>query len=197
MDKDLKKLIIETINKTFAEAQEKLVQRGIREIQYDICPHCKTEIHEKHEYSEDGGASWHHSDCGGLIARKETPLEEVVDWLRPYVKEAQEQRRQARKELGFADLPSEEPGGTMSAVNTSGLATESGALPQNQIKESEVTQKEETLTVAPRTDAKFVDRSVILLNACQIPLKVSITEFTAMTDDVHSVKKYFVRIDNG
>ena len=112
MNKDLKKLIIETINKTFAKAPEKLVERGIREIYYDICPHCKTEIHEKHEYTEDGGTTWRHSDCGGLVAHPETSLGEVVDWLRPYVQEAQEERKAARRALGLAELPSDEPGGT-------------------------------------------------------------------------------------
>jgi hypothetical protein len=121
MDKDLKKLITETINQTFAEAKEKMVERGIREIYYDICPHCKQEIHEKHEYTDDGGVTWRHSDCKGLISRPETPLEEVVDWLRPYVEEARKQRMEARAALGYAELPSKEPGGTMSAVNTTGL----------------------------------------------------------------------------
>lgn len=130
MDKDLKKLIVETINHTFKEAPEKLVERGIREIYYDICPHCKTEIHEKHEYTEDGGTTWRHSDCGGLIARPETPLEEVADWLRPYVEEARQQRLEARAALGLAELPSKEPGGTMSAVNTSGLAKENNRTPR-------------------------------------------------------------------
>lgn len=130
MDKDLKKLIVETINKTFKEAPEKLVERGIREIYYDICPHCKTEIHEKHEYTEDGGTTWRHSDCGGLIARPETPIEEVSSWLRPYVEEARQQRLEARAALGLAELPSKEPGGTMSAVNTSGLAKENERTPR-------------------------------------------------------------------
>ena len=130
MDKDLKKLIVETINKTFADAPEKLVERGIREVQYDICPHCKQEIHEKHDYTEDGGVTWRHSDCGGLIARPETPLEEVAGWLRPYVEEARQQRLEARAALGLAELPSKEPGGTMSAVNTSGLAKENERIPR-------------------------------------------------------------------
>ena len=129
MDKDLKKLIVETINETFKNAPEKLVERGIREIYYDVCPHCKQEIHEKHEYTEDGGTTWRHSDCGGLIARPETPLEEVASWLRPYVEEARQQRLEARAALGLAELPSKEPGGTMSAVNTSGLAKEGNRVP--------------------------------------------------------------------
>ena len=92
MDKDLQKLISETIAKTFAESPEKLVERGVREIQYDICPHCKKEIYEKHEYTEDGGVTWRHSDCKGMISRPETPLDQVASWLRPYVKEARDQQ---------------------------------------------------------------------------------------------------------
>ena len=131
MDKDLKKLITEAIKKTFAEAPEKLIERGLREIQYDICPHCKTEIHEKHEYTEDGGTTWRHSDCKGLIARPETPLEEVNQWLRPYVAEARKQRNEARKELGYDNdlgayepLAKDNPSSTMMAVNTTNLTTE-------------------------------------------------------------------------
>ena len=41
MDKDLEKLITETMKSTFADAPEKLIERGLREIQYDICPHCQ------------------------------------------------------------------------------------------------------------------------------------------------------------
>ena len=128
MHKDLKKLIVETINQTFAKAPEKLVERGTREIYYDICPHCKQEIHEKHDFSEDGGASWRHSDCGGLILRPETPLEEVVDWLHPYAQEALRVRQEARERLGLAPLPDNEPGGTMAAVNTVSIANEENRL---------------------------------------------------------------------
>lgn len=31
------------------------------------CPHCKVEIHERHQYTTDGGESWFHSDCQGPI----------------------------------------------------------------------------------------------------------------------------------
>lgn len=104
MDKELKNLINETIDEVFAEDPEKMVERGVREVYYDICPHCKKEIHEKHEYTEDGGITWRHSDCKGLIARPETPLEEIVFWLRPYVQEAREERKAARKALGFKNV---------------------------------------------------------------------------------------------
>jgi hypothetical protein len=247
MDKDLKKLIAETIKQTFAEAPEKLVERGTREIQYDICPHCKTEIYEKHEYTEDGGVTWRHSDCKGLIARPETPLEEVNQWLRPYVEEARNQRHAARKELGYAPLPSDEPGGTMAAVNTTGLATEIGGrtsdqekdpygksddesgtpppspdndpispeydptkptvllhphpdlVPKHGVNETELgkSEREESKPVAPRDYVRFVDSMMNFVNASNIPLKVTVTEFSVMADKVHSVKTYIVRVDNG
>lgn len=119
MNQDLKKLIAETIKKTFASAPEKLIERGLREIQYDICPHCKTEIYERHEYTEDGGTTWRHSDCKGMIARPETPIEKIDDWLRPYVAEARNQRGEARRALGYEPLANDQPGGTMMAVNVS------------------------------------------------------------------------------
>ena len=132
MDKALKRIINESMAQFFREAPEKLVERGVREVYYDICPHCKKEIHEKHDYTEDGGVTWRHSDCKGLIARPQTPLEEVSDWLRPYVKEAQAQRLAAREAIGLPLLPKvdglppsgeekydkQQPGGTFGTSNS-------------------------------------------------------------------------------
>lgn len=126
MDKDLKKIVDETVEEFFRDAPEKLVERGIREIYYDICPHCKQEIHEKHDYTEDGGVTWRHSDCGGLISRPETPLEEISKWLRPYVKEARRIRKETKEKLGVNGLPlggekkynKQEPGGTFGTSNS-------------------------------------------------------------------------------
>ena len=200
MDKDLKRIVTETVNEFFQEAPERLVERGIREIYYDICPHCKQEICEKHEYTEDGGITWRHSECKGLIARPETPLEQISTGLRPYVKEARQIRKLARKQMGMAEnvagLPpsgeekysKQEPGGTMAAVNSTSLANEAS---------KGVTEKEETVQLPVHGDAGAMDRSVIFLNASNVPLKVTVSEFTAMADDVHSVKKYYLRIDNG
>lgn len=238
MDNDLKKLITETITKTFADAPEKLIERGIREIQYDICPHCKTEIYERHEYTEDGGVTWRHSDCKGLIARPETPLEKINDWLRPYVEEARQQRNEARKALGYAELPSEEPGGTMAAVNTTGIAKEeedpyekddeeSGrspkspdndpaskdydpskptvilhpypkAVPMHGTNEASVKKDERTEVkpVQPRDFERFMDKTVNVVNASNVPVKVTITEFTSTVDN-QSAKAFIIRIDNG
>lgn len=73
----------------------------------------------------------------------------------------------------------------MAAVN---LATEAS---------KGVTEKEEIVQLPIHGDGGAMDRSVIFLNASNIPLKVKVSEFTAMSDDIHSVKKYYVRIDNG
>ena len=124
MSKDLKRIITETIDKAFCESPERLIKRNAHEIQHDICPHCKKRISERMEYTEDGGITWRHSTCKNLISRPETPLEKINDWLCPYVVEARKQRNEARQALGYAPLPSDEPGGQMAAVNTAGLATE-------------------------------------------------------------------------
>lgn len=235
MNKDLKRLITETIKETFAEAPEKLIERGVREIQYDICPHCKTEICERHEYTEDGGTTWRHSDCKGLISRPETPLEKINDWLRPYVQEAQLQRQAARYQLGLAEPPSDEPGGTMSAVNTTTLAKEGNdpyekgddesghrqspdndpaspnydpnnptvilhphpeSVPQHGVNEMNKSENEESKPIGPRDFGKFANNMMNFVNASNIPLKVTVTEFTVVIGG-QSAKTYIVRVDNG
>ena len=205
MDKDLQKLISETIAKTFAESPEKLVERGVREIQYDICPHCKKEIYEKHEYTEDGGVTWRHSDCKGMISRPETPLDQVASWLRPYVKEARDQRHNARKALdmeavtnGFApedqtektDLPpsgeskysKQEPEGPMSAVNIEEV-------------ESNRSEREERQSVPPRDYAKLMNGAVRFVNTTKNPVEVMVTEFTSV-NGASVGKAYIVRIND-
>ncbi len=177
MDEALNKLITETINKTFAKAPEKLIERGVREIQYDICPHCKTEIHEKHEYTEDGGTTWRHSDCGGLIARPVTPLEEVSSWLQPYVKEARAQRNEIRREMGLAELPDDEPGGTMSAVNTTTLANEAPKKP------SLNKERTEEKPVETYGHARFFDETLIVANRSRNSVKATATEFDSDVDN--------------
>lgn len=133
MDKELKKIINETLTRFFKDAPEKMVQRSAKEVYADICPHCKQEIYERHEYTEDGGITWRHAECKGLICRPETPLEEIVSWLRPYVQEAREQRKATREAMGLPALskveglpPSgcekydkQEPGGTFGTSNSS------------------------------------------------------------------------------
>ena len=98
MDKDLKNIINESLDQFFESAPMKKIMRGTREENFDICPHCKQEIYEKHEYTEDGGKTWRHSDCKGLIQR----LDENVAGLPP---------------SGEEKYYKQEPGGTMVAVN--------------------------------------------------------------------------------
>jgi hypothetical protein len=208
MNKDLKRLIAETINKTFAEAPEKLIKRGIREIQYDICPHCKTEIYERHEYTEDGGTTWRHSDCKGMISRPETPIEKINDWLRPYVTEARNQRHAARKALEFGTVkeseavpgmpPSgeekykkQEPGGTMSAVNLD----EKESPYANGVNEMQNGENEESKPVGPRDFVRFANNTMNFVNASNVPLKVTVSEFTSVADK-QTAKTYIVRVDN-
>ena len=104
MDKELKKIIKESVDKVFEDAPEKMIERGTREIYYDICPHCKNEIYERHEYTEDGGITWRHSGCKGLISRPQTPLENISDWILPFVKEYQDNRQEVRKNLGMKNV---------------------------------------------------------------------------------------------
>ena len=204
MDKDLKQLISETITETFAKAPEKLIERGVREIQYDICPHCKKEIHERHEYTEDGGLTWRHSECKGLIARPETPDENVAEWLRPYVKEAREERKAARKALGMKEMvergfapedqtqqndpsipPSgevkyskQEPGGTMSAVNI-----------------EEAGSQEESKRIHSQAHADFMNGAVKVVNTTQIPIEIFISEFSSNVNGVEA-NAYIVHIQD-
>lgn len=115
MDKDLKKLIAETIEEFFENAPVKMIEKGVREETFDVCPHCKKEIYERHEYTEDGGKTWRHSECKGLIQRPPLPPEELEAWkkfLNPTLKEAIDIKS------GEEKYREQEPGGQMAAVNT-------------------------------------------------------------------------------
>lgn len=104
MDKDLKKIIEQTVSEFFDSSPMKMVETGRRTESYDVCPHCKTEIYEKHEYTEDGGVTWRHSDCKGLIDRPEEPIETFAEWLQPYVQQARKEKFAARKALGLMEI---------------------------------------------------------------------------------------------
>lgn len=97
MDNDLKKLITETVQQFFDNAPAKMIEQGTRTITYDICPHCKQEIFEKHEYTEDGGLTWRHSDCRGSIEKPETPIDNLPDWLRSAVQQVRDERKKAKQ----------------------------------------------------------------------------------------------------
>ncbi len=212
MDKDLKKLINETLDQTFAEAPEKLIERGIREIQVDICPHCKHEIHEKHEYTEDGGITWRHSDCKGMISRPETPLEQINRGLRPYVEEAREQRHKARQALGIEAVEKGFPPLDVIPDDANDLPlsgdkkycrdnqTQMAPFPVNTTGLGEVTSKkserEERKPIAVMDYVKFMDGMVRVVNTSNIPVEVTITEITVASDGVNGKAAYIIRIDN-
>jgi hypothetical protein len=128
MNEEVRKLAQDVVNEFFDGAPEKMVEQGVRQEYFDMCPHCKQEIHEKHEYTEDGGVTWRHSDCKGLINRPETPLDEISKWIRPYVERSQNERHVKRVAKGLNEnLPiggeekysKQEPGGEMMASNVS------------------------------------------------------------------------------
>jgi hypothetical protein len=124
MDKIITNLIKESVDQFFKNAPEKKITRGVREIYYDMCPHCKTEIYEKHEYTEDGGLTWRHSDCHGLISREETPVEEIFTWMTPCLDDAKKLRDAAREALslpasGEKKYNKQSQGGTFSTSNSS------------------------------------------------------------------------------
>ena len=208
MDKDLKKLIGETIDGFATADPEKLIERSIHEIQRDICPHCKKQINEHCEYTEDGGVTWRHSDCKKLIARPKTPIEDVSTWLRPYVSEAHNQRHEARKVLGMesitqgfapndatekSELPpsghekydKQQPGGTMSAVNTSGLE-----------EEYQTSEQEESNPVGVRDYVKFKNMPINIVNTSKNPINVTITEITVAVDKTNGKSAYIIRIND-
>jgi hypothetical protein len=131
MDKDLQKLINETVEKFFENAPSKMINKGERKEYYDVCPHCNEEIYERREYTEDGGLTWRHSDCKGLIERPEEPIENIVPWLRPSVEAIRKLKKLKTEVLPpCGDLPiggeekyiQQKPGGEMMAVNVDGSA---------------------------------------------------------------------------
>lgn len=48
-----------------------------------LCPHCKTEIFEKHSYVTEGVER--HSDCGGAFTWPKIDPETIAPWLREFL----------------------------------------------------------------------------------------------------------------
>lgn len=46
------------------EARPVIVKQ--RSVDYQVCPHCNEEIHEKSLYMAEGSTAWQHT-CGGLV----------------------------------------------------------------------------------------------------------------------------------
>jgi uncharacterized C2H2 Zn-finger protein len=81
----LKQLITENKDpKKFYNEELKTTVRDSRPEYFHRCPHCNEEIYERHEYTEDGGKTWRHSDCGGLIEFYKTKeeIEETERFLK-------------------------------------------------------------------------------------------------------------------
>jgi hypothetical protein len=64
-----------------------------RSMDYQVCPHCNEEIHEKSLFTESGDSPYMVHSCGGKVLLPETDPSTVVDWLRPYVEQQIEKRR--------------------------------------------------------------------------------------------------------
>jgi hypothetical protein len=134
-------------------------------------------------------------------------MKEINDFIIPLLKEAHDQRHSARKALGMetitrgfapndqtsqSNLPpsgekkynKQEPEGPMSAVNTSGLEEETGK-----------SERDEQQTIGPQDYVKFMGGSVRVVNTTNIPISVSITEFTSDVEGTIA-KAYIVHIQD-
>jgi hypothetical protein len=67
MNKDLKKLIKDVLDEMFDKSYGERNWRTAGEICEDTCPHCRRIIMEYHDCTDDGGKTWTHLDCGGVI----------------------------------------------------------------------------------------------------------------------------------
>ena len=181
MDNDTNKLIAETIA-IFVKEQSRPIESKVRDEKYEVCPHCKSEIFEKHDYTEDGGKTWRHSDCKGLIERPDT-TDSIPEWLSPIVKAA-------RKDVNESDvidgnLPiggeekyyKQEPGGQMMA---------------NNLEEGKDGETRENIIVNSMDTSKMFDGQVRPINLTNIPLKFDITRITRDGADA-----FLVRVQNG
>jgi len=174
IDVDTQNLITETISKVIAE-QSNLIQEGSRPQEFDICPHCKDEIYEKHTFSEDGGKTFKHSDCGNVIEYPETG-DKIPNWLQSSVN----QNKLKESDTIDGHLPisgeekysTQEPGGQMAAVNL----------------EEHQTESNEELLVNSMDTQKMFDGQVRVINLSNLPLKFSILKINVDTADAFIIK---------
>ena len=211
MNKELKRIINETLNETFKDSPEKMEERNAEEVYRDTCPICKKQINEHDEYTEDGGVTWRHSDCKGMISRPETPLEQINRGLQPYVAEAREQRRKARQAMGLEavergftpdDKTMAEPDLPLTGddkycednkkqqapfpINTTGLGEST----------SQKSEREERKPIDVRDYVKFMDGMVRVVNMSNVPVEVKITEISVMADGTSGKSAYIIHIEN-
>lgn len=55
-----------------------------RSVDYWECPHCRTEIFEKHLHETDDGRTVH-SDCGKPVELPKPDPKSIPAWLEPYM----------------------------------------------------------------------------------------------------------------
>jgi len=180
VDIDTQKLISETIARF---TTENLIKKGSRPQEYDICPHCNKEIFEKHTYSDDGGDTMRHSDCGAIIEYPEINLDEVIPWLRPYVAEEQERRRKLKQESATDAYPQDKE-----MMNLSGEAKYSKEQPGGQMQamgliENEGGEKVEEIVIDSGDYSKMFEGQIRPVNMSNLPLKFKITRITRDTAD--------------
>jgi len=100
ISKTAKMMLGESVQDTLDESKDtplKVIE-ATRPETYQVCPHCKQEIFEKHVYSDDRGVTMRHSDCGGAIEMPESkvPIEEIATWLRPAIARARANKAAGR-----------------------------------------------------------------------------------------------------
>jgi hypothetical protein len=70
--------------KPFVAAPVKKVIEATRPQSYQVCPHCNTEIYERHTYIDgdfmSGEYVERHSDCGGAIEMPEAEYDLAPEW---------------------------------------------------------------------------------------------------------------------
>ena len=69
-------------------------------------------------------------------------------------------------------------------------------VPQHGVNEIENSENEESKLVSSRSVARFADNAMSFVNLSNIPLNVTISEFTAVVDN-QTAKTYIVKVDNG
>ena len=180
MDNDTKQLIDETIAK-FVKEQSKPIEIKVRDDKYEVCPHCKSEILEKHEFTEDGGKTWRHSDCKGLIERPDN-TDTIPEWLSPIVKELKgiDESNVIDGHLpisGEEKYYKQEKGGEMAAVN---------------LEEINNGETHEVIVVNSMDTSKMFDGQIRPINMSNIPLKFNITRISRDGADA-----FLIRVQNG
>ena len=206
MDKDTEQLINETLTKFFESAPGKDIKKGIRPEYYDVCPHCKEEIYEKHEYTEDGGKTWRHSDCGGMIYRPETEdlipgvsdrnttdgLKQLGDGGFPSSGPGSGDQYLGDKEFGLeeneAGLPpsgeekysKQEPGGEMMAVNIA-----EGSMEEQQTK-----------VVPPNNNAAFFQGQCTVLNKSKSTVKMNCTKYSVDIKTGGQYAAFYIKVED-